>query len=310
MKLIIAAALVLLLASVLVIKVGVAQDEQQCIEYQFDSFIPGYSCEDIYNKNSQSRDMSGYYWIIDGLRRVYCGMNYTGSSCEDIFNNHRGSRDKSGYYRIDNNEWVYCNMIAIAIALSRGDLISSCVGMDGIWKRIASFNITAGDDCPSPWVKSSHNGVSFCIPASTAAGCYSVNYSTNGMSYQRVCGRASGYQKGSTDAFTRLTNDFDYFEGLSITHGSPRQHIWTYAVGLTDSGTSPGVVFNCPCASPAYRGSCPQILWDLVITVNQVLLLLGLTKHFICLMFSGMEQVVLLVIHVVLILTYHGSIVS
>ena len=59
MKLIIAAALVLLFASVLVIKVGVAQDEQQCIEYQFDSsFIPGYSCEDIYNKNSQSRDMS------------------------------------------------------------------------------------------------------------------------------------------------------------------------------------------------------------------------------------------------------------
>ena len=42
---------------------------------------------------------------------------------------------------------------------------------------------TAGDDCPLPWLKSSHNGVSFCIPASTAAGCYSVNYSTNGMSY-------------------------------------------------------------------------------------------------------------------------------
>ena len=63
-------------------------------------------------------------------------MNYTGSSCEDIFNNYRGSRDNSGYYRINNNEWVYCNMTAIAIALSRGDLISSCAGMDGIWKRI------------------------------------------------------------------------------------------------------------------------------------------------------------------------------
>ena len=247
MKLMITAALALLLASVLVIKVGVAQDEQQCMEYQFDSsFIPGYSCEDIYNKNSQSRDMSGYYWIIDGLRRVYCGMNYTGSSCEDIFNYYRASRDKSGYYRIDNNEWVYCNMTAIAIAVSRGDLISSCVGVDGIWKRIASFNITAGDDCPSPWVKSSHNGVSFCIPASTAAGCYSVNYSTNGMSYQRVCGRASGYQKGSPDAFFKFNDAFDYFEGLSITHGSPRQHVWTYAVGTTESNRN--VLTNCPCA--------------------------------------------------------------
>ena len=201
--------------------------------------------------------MSGYYWIIDGLRRVYCGMNYAGSSCESIFNNYRGSRDKSGYYRIDNNEWVYCNMTAIAIAVSRGAILS-CAGVGGVWKRIASFNITAGDDCPSPWVKSSHNNVSFCIPASTAAGCYSVNYSTNGMSYQKVCGRASGYQKGSPDGFASYTDVFDYFEGLSITHGSPRQHIWTYAVGLTDSGNYPNVQYNCPCTSPTYRGSLPS----------------------------------------------------
>ena len=138
MTLIITAAL--LLASVLLIKLGAAQDEQQCFEHQFDSsFIPGYSCEDIYNKNSQSRDMSGYYWITDGLRRVYCGMNYAGSSCESIFNNYRGSRDKSGYYRINNNEWAYCNMTAIAIAFSRGDLTSSCVGVDGVVEKDSWF---------------------------------------------------------------------------------------------------------------------------------------------------------------------------
>ena len=230
----------------------VAQDDQQCSEYRFDApFFPGNSCEDIYNKNPQTRHISGYYWITDGPSRVYCGMNYAGLSCEDVYINNVETRNKSGYYRIGNNNnngyiWVYCNM---------RDMILSCAGMDGVWKRIASFNITAGDDCPLPWVKSSHNDVSFCIPASTAAGCYSVIYSTNGMSYQRVCGRASGYQKGSTDAFGRITNAFDYFEGLSITHGSPRQHIWTYAVGLSDSGTIPSVIHNCPCASPAYRGS-------------------------------------------------------
>ena len=234
-----------------------AQDDQQCSEYQFDtSFFPSNSCEDIYNKNLHSRDKSGYYWILDGPSRVYCGMNHTGLSCEDIYNNNVTTRDKSGYYRIINNEWVFCNMTAIAF--SRGDLMSSCVGVDGVWKRLASFNITAGDDCPSPWVKSSHNNVSFCIPASTAAGCYSVNYSTNGMNYQRVCGRASGYQKGSTDAFGNLTDVFDYFEGLSITHGSPRQHIWTYAVGLTEYGTFPRTAHNCPCTIPAYRGSLPS----------------------------------------------------
>ena len=238
-----------LLLTLAIARLVIAQDDQ-CIEHQFDSsFIPGYSCEDIYNKNSQTRDMSGYYWIIDGLRRVYCGMNYTGSSCEDIYSNNVATRDKSGHYRIS-NEWVYCNMTAIAIAFSRGDL-SSCAGMDGVWKRIASFNITAGDDCPSPWVKSSHNGVNFCIPAGTAGGCYSIMYSTNGTSYQRVCGRVSGYQKGSMDGFYNSASqgigiESNYVDGLSITHGSPRQHIWTYAVGLTDSGDYP--LHNCPCA--------------------------------------------------------------
>ena len=232
-------------------KVVAQDDQQQCNEYQFDTpFFPGDSCEDIYNKNPQSRDKSGYYWILDGPSRVYCGMNYTGSSCEDVYINNVGSRDKSGYYRINNTEWVYCNMTAIAFSRAHGDQISSCAGVDGVWKRIASFNITAGDDCPSPWVKSSHNGVNFCIPASTAAGCYSVNYSTNGTNYQRVCGRASGYQKGPMGGFYNSDSgigiESNYADGLSITHGSPRQHIWTYAVGLTDSGNYPA--YNCPCA--------------------------------------------------------------
>ena len=240
-----------------------AQDDQQCSKYPFDApFFPGDSCEDIYNKNLQSRDKSGYYWILDGhLKCIVHGMNYTGLSCEYIYINNVTTRNKSRYYRINNNEWVFCNMTAVA---SSGDLMSSCVGVGGVWKRIASFNITAGDDCPSPWVKSSHNGVSFCIPASTAAGCYSVNYSTNGMNYQRMCGRASGYQKGSPDGFYSgshlgyLIDD----TGVSITHGtSPRQHIWTYAVGVADSGGHMFICCACPCvavpgpSSPSYVGS-------------------------------------------------------
>ena len=237
------ATVTLLLASVTK-RVVIAQD-QQCNEYRFDApFFPGNSCEDIYHKNLQTHYISGYYWITDGPSRVYCGMGYYGLSCEDVYIKNVATRNKSGYYRINNNEWVYCNMTAIAIAFSRGDLISSCVGVDGTWKRIANFNITAGDNCPFPWVKISHNGVSFCI-GSTAAGCYSVNYSTNGMSYQRVCGRASGYQKGTTDGFQGGTIDNAYIDGLSITHGSPRQHIWTYAMGFTDSGDFRS--FNCPC---------------------------------------------------------------
>ena len=239
--------------ALLLIPVVVAQSEGQCSEYQFDTpFFPGNSCEDIYNKNLQSRDRPGYYWILDGPSRVYCGMGYTGSSCEDIYNNNITTRDKSGYYRITNNQWVYCNMTTIASAFSRNDFISSCAGVGGTWKRIGGFNATAGDNCPSPWVNSSLNGVRSCLPASTAAGCYSVNYPTNGTSYHRVCGRVNGYQERTPDGFYgNSINDF-YVDGISITYGNPRQHIWTYGITRTMS-------LICPCNGgtniPTFVGS-------------------------------------------------------
>ena len=76
----------------------------QCTEYQFKTpFSPGVSCEDIYNKNPQSHDKAGYYWILDGPGRVYCGINYTGSSCEDIYNINPETHDQSGYYCINDS---------------------------------------------------------------------------------------------------------------------------------------------------------------------------------------------------------------
>ena len=210
---------------------------QQCSEYQFDiPFFPGVSCEDIYTKNPQSHEMSGYYWILDGPSRVYCGMSYTGSSCEDIYLNNQATREKSGYYRINNNNWMFCDMNAVRDALfSRGDLISSCAGVEGVWRRIGNFDIAAGDSCPSPWITIMYNGVNYCTGSASNFGCYSVRYSANAVSYQRVCGRASVYPKDTPDNFhnrnINLGIDSYYVDGISITHGNPRQHIWTYAFG-------------------------------------------------------------------------------
>ena len=132
--------IIVILTKELVIATG------QCTEYQFKTpFFPGVSCEDIYNKNPQSHERPGYYWILDGPSRVYCGMNYTGSSCEDIYNNNPETADKSGYYHINDNQWTYCNMTAIAV---NGDFISTCAGVGGEWRRIVNIDISAGDDCP------------------------------------------------------------------------------------------------------------------------------------------------------------------
>ena len=91
------------------------------------------------------------------------------------------------------------------------------------------------------------------------ANCSSVYFSTFGVSFTEVCGRAIGYQHHSTDAFATYQNmgrgiNDTYVDGLSITYGSsPRQHLWTYAAGTAESGSSTQA--NCPCA--AYSGSQP-----------------------------------------------------
>ena len=108
--------------------------DDQCTHYRFKSpFYPGSSCEDIYNKNPESREISGYYWITDGLRNVYCGMNYTGLSCEDIYNNNPETGNKNGYYFINNNMWTFCNMTTIA-AIADG-IILSCAWCGGTMEK-------------------------------------------------------------------------------------------------------------------------------------------------------------------------------
>ena len=111
---------------------------EQCGVYRFKSpFYPGQSCEDIYTKNPESREKSGYYWITDGPTKVYCGMNYTASSCDDIFFNN----PVSGYYRINAN-WTYCDM-AIMTSCYAGN-----ASAENGWRRIINFDITVGDACP------------------------------------------------------------------------------------------------------------------------------------------------------------------
>ena len=242
--------------------VEVGESRMKSTNYNYQSFLPGISCENIYNSNKGSRNSPGYYWITS---RVYCGMNYTGSSCEDIYINYPETQNRSGYYRMKENnkyQWTYCNMSTIQ---GSGDFIYTCAGVGGGWRRIVNIDISAGDDCPGEWRKATQSNVSFCRVASDGHHkCSSAKFSTNGRSYQRVCGRARGYQKGrDTLAFYGSnygrTIDQDYVSGLSITYGSnPRQHVWTFAIGRGERYNSN---FNCPCSvnggysPPSYVGN-------------------------------------------------------
>ena len=96
-------------------------------------------------------------------------------------------------------------------AIANGDFISTCAGVGGGWRRIVNIDISAGYYCPGEWRKATQSGVSFCRVASDDWGkCSSANFSTNGIIYQRVCGRARGYQKGDTLAFWVCSYSGDY----------------------------------------------------------------------------------------------------
>ena len=61
-----------------------------------------------------------------------------------------------------------------------------------------------------------------------------------------------------TPVITSRSLDGVYVDGISITSGNPRKHVWTYAVGLSDDRQSKNV--NCPCAK--YPGAMsPTYVW-------------------------------------------------
>ena len=126
--------------------------------------------------------------------------------------------------------------------------------------RLAYFNITEpGASYPSS-LRQINTPAKLC--GRPAGGCYGVIFPTDSIRYSKFCGQARGYQYYSTDGFGHSSNNINshYVDGVAITYGSPRQHLWTYAVGLSDDGTYAARIDNCPCAKypgralPAFAG--------------------------------------------------------
>ena len=85
------------------------------------------------------------------------------------------------------------------------------------------------------------------------SSCHSKLY-CSAVEYQRVCGRVIGYQFSHPDGFgfrpldLNINNDTrPYVDGVSITYGQPRNHIWTYAAGLSENSNFLTAA-NCPCS--------------------------------------------------------------
>ena len=170
-----------------------------------------------------------------------CCFQFYKSSCADL---HEAYPDfKSGYY---------------IIILTNGSIVTVYCDMEGIncdeeggWTRVAYLNMTEpGTTCPSGLTQTGYININHDVcgqPNPPSGGCDSTFFSTYSLNYTKVCGQVRGYQYHSPNAFTTggIGIDTYYVDGVSITYGSnPRQHIWTYAAGLTETHLGSG---GCPC---------------------------------------------------------------
>ena len=184
--------------------------------------------------------------VTNELFRLYNETSHLRSqlpiSCKDIKT--RLPNSATGYYII-NNRTFYCDMDTLC-------------GSGGGWTRLAYLDMTdSAQSCPSslrPYP--SAGGVRACgRPVTNGPSCASVQFPSNGISYSQVCGRVVGYQFASPDAIGPYyavnkshQNDLNapYVDGVSITRGSPRKHVWTLMAGVSE--IVPGDN-SCPCSN-------------------------------------------------------------
>ena len=103
-------------------------------------------------------------------------------------------------------------------------------------------------NCPSGWNMTGYSKRTCGRVTDGFNTCDSVLFPVSGAPYTKVCGRIRAYQKGVPDAFRGESNSIDsaYISGVAVTHGSPRQHIWSFVVGAWENDTI-HQPYNCPC---------------------------------------------------------------
>ena len=203
--------------------------------------------------NSDHDDTNHQSCILTGLRKLSCGNP---TSCKELYQCYPTT--PTGYYNIRTPQGVrrvYCEMDT-----------SNCGDERGGWMRVAHINMTdPGHSCPQGLTYVVQSSKRMCIRLKSRLGCSSVTSSQHGVPYTKVCGKAHGYQLGPTQSFNSyyLYNqslEGSYVTGLSVTHGSPRNHIWTFAAGMAKGRNSWTSLYMCPCgefyapAAPGFVG--------------------------------------------------------
>ena len=171
----------------------------------------------------------------------------TPTSCQEVLD--QCPNCTNGYYKIlaeDLTEkYVYCSFV------------EKC-DTAGPWTRVAYLNMSDSNAvCPSGTQKFVNEDVVACgiqgyFGSSTCSVSIMASMTSN---YSQICGQVAGFQTGSPDGFLN-SDDIDsiYLDGVSITRGSPRQHVWSYVIAIVDNqyefpGTTNEGKKICPCGN-------------------------------------------------------------
>ena len=140
--------------------------------------------------------------------------------------------------------------------LFNGSIVPRCG--EGIWYCVAYLNMTdPSQQCPSAWREYNTNQFRACgRPISSVASRPSQIFPIS-RQYSKVCGRVIGIQVASPDAFREGSGsgiNENYMDGVSITRGSSRHHVWSYVGSVSENPINPTIA--CPCDSSS--GAQPQ----------------------------------------------------
>ena len=110
-------------------------------------------------------------------------------------------------------------------------------------------------------------GRRLCRKQSFDPGCSSITFSTQGVEYRQICGKVIGYQyykpNGFSPSIYKSLIDQTYVDGVSITHGSSRQHVWTFVNAKDEAVTSnSGEYTSCPCLHSTFWGIIPSFVGE------------------------------------------------
>ena len=202
------------------------------------------------SSNSTAGVVDDILLVVQELLALHNVSSALPTSCKEI--KQKQPNSISGVYLLaatgsNSYQYTYCHMEQLCDS-------------GGGWTRIAFLDMSdPTQNCPPGFRLYQSGGVRACgRPLTSSGSCVSVQFPSNGITYSQICGKTTGYQFGTTDAIDHNhgSNHSNlssfYVDGVSITHGSPRQHVWTLMASYSETGTS---LPHCPCSN----GSIVQV---------------------------------------------------